>query len=131
MAVTLTTAARNAACAAIVALVDASTGVAAGSINFSTSAPATLCNCPMSNPAFGAPVTGVSTASAITTGTVSGSSNPSTVALALFVNRAGTEVFRCACAVATSPSDINLSNVAVNNDDTISISSLTYTVPAT
>jgi hypothetical protein len=129
MAVTLVTAARNAACNAIVDLLDTGTTDATGDIAFSTSAPVTLCVNNLANPAFGNSSTGVATAGTIAQGTVSGSSNPSTIALALFRNRDNTEQFRC--AVATSGSDINLTNVSVNNGDTIDISSLTYTVPAT
>lgn len=128
MAVTLTTAARNAACDAIVDLLDGGSGDATGDIAFSTSAPATLCVCNLSATAFGAASSGVATAASISSGTVSGSSNPSTVALALFRNKANTEIFRC--AVGTSGSDINLSSVSVNDGDTISVSSLTFTVPA-
>jgi len=129
MAVTLTTAARNAACDAIVDLLDGGAGDAAGDITFATSGAAlNLCTCAMSNPAFGAASTGVATASAISQGTVSGSGNPSTIAVALFRNRANTEIFRC--AVGTSGSDINLSSVSVSDSDTIDITSLTFTVPA-
>lgn len=128
MAVTLATAARNAACDAIVDLLDGGTGDATGDIAFSTSAPATLCVCTLAATAFGAASSGVATAGTIASGTVSGSSNPSTVALALFRNKANAEIFRC--AVGTSGSDINLSSVSVNDGDTITVSSLTFTVPA-
>lgn len=129
MAVTLTTAARNAACDAITALINGASGDATGDMAFSTSAPATLCVCNMAATAFGAAASGVATAATIASGTVSGSSNPSTVALCLFRNKANTEIFRC--AVGTSGSDINLSSVSVNDGDTITVSSLTFTVPAT
>lgn len=130
MAVTLTTAARNAAADAVVDLLDGGTpGDASGDITFATSGAAVnLCTCALTNPAFGAASSGVATAATISQGTVSGSSNPSTIAVALFRNRANTEIFRC--AVGTSGSDINLSAVAVNNGDTIDITSLTYTQPA-
>lgn len=129
MAVTLATAARNAACDAIVDLLDLGSGDATGDIAFSTSAPATLCVCNLAATAFGSASTGVATAATIANGTVSGSSNPSTVALALFRNKSNAEIFRC--AVGTSGSDINLSSVSVNDGDTISVSALTFTVPAT
>lgn len=130
MAVTLTTAARNAACDAIVDLLDAGTpGDAAGDLTFATaSAALNVCTCAMTNPAFGASSTGVATAATISAGTVSGSGNPSTVAVALFRNRANTEIFRC--AVGTSGSDINLSSVSVSDGDTITVTSLTFTMPA-
>lgn len=128
MAVTLATAARNAACDAIVALLNGGSGDATGDLAFSTSAPATLCVCNTSATAFGASSSGVATAAAISAGTVSGSSNPSTVALCLFRNKSNAEIFRC--AVGTSGSDINLSSVSVNDGDTITVSALTFTVPA-
>lgn len=124
MAVTLTATAKSAACDAIVDLLDGGSGDASGDIAFSTSAPATLCVCNLSTTAFGAASSGVATAAAISTGTASGSG---TIALALFRNKSNTEIFRC--AVGTSGSDINLSSVAINTNDTISISSLTVTVP--
>lgn len=127
MSVTLSTAARNAACNAIVDLLDGGTG-AAGSISFQTAGGSELAACTMSAPAFGDAANGVATANAISQGTVANSSNPSTIALAVFKNKAGTEVFRC--AVGMSGSDINLSNTSVNNDDTIDITSLTFTQPA-
>jgi hypothetical protein len=107
-------------------LLDGGTGDATGDIAFSTSAPATLCICNLANPAFGNSSTGVATANAIAQGTVS---TGGTIALALFRNRANTEIFRC--AVGTSGSDINLSSVVVNTSDTIDVTSLTYTQPAT
>jgi hypothetical protein len=125
MAVILTTAARNAAADAVVDLLDGGAGDATGDIAFSTSAPATLCINNLSNPAFGAAAAGVATAAAIAQGTVT---TGGTIALALFRNRANTEIFRC--AVGTSGSDINLSSVVVNISDTIDITSLTYTQPA-
>ena len=124
MAVTLTTAARNAAADAVVDLIDGGTGDATGDIAFSTSAPATLCICTMTNPAFGSASSGVATAAAITTGTATAAG---TCALALFRNRANAEIFRC--AVGTSGSDINLSSVTIAINDTIAVSSLTYTQP--
>jgi hypothetical protein len=96
---------------------------------FATAAAAlNLAECLLTNPAFGAASTGVCTAAAIAQGTVAGSGNPSTIAVALFRDRDDAEIFRC--AVAASGSDINLSSVSVNDDDTIDITSLTYTQPA-
>lgn len=129
MAVTLTTAARNAACDAVVDLIDGGSGDATGDLTFATTGAGTnLCTCNFSATAFGAASTGVATAATISQGTVSGSSNPSTIAVALFRNKANTEIFRC--AVGTSGSDINLTNTSVNDSDTIDITSLTVTCPA-
>lgn len=125
MGITLTTAARNAAADAVVDLLDGGSGDATGDIAFSTSVPATLCVCNLSSTAFGAASSGVATANAISQGTVA---TAGTIALALFRNKANTEIFRC--AVGTSGSDINLSGVAVSVSDTIDVTSLTYTQPA-
>lgn len=125
MAVILTTTARNAACDAVVDLLDGSTGDATGDIAFSTSAPATLCVNNLTNPAFGSASSGVATAATIAQGVASAAG---TCALALFRNRANTEIFRC--AVGTSGSDINLSNTTIAISDTIDVTSLTYTQPA-
>lgn len=128
MAVTLTNSARSAAADAVVDLLDGGAGDATGDINWQTAGAVALGTSNLANPAFGAASNGVCTAGAIAQAVVSGSSNPSTIALAVFRNRANTEVFRC--AVGTSGSDINLSSVSVNNGDTIDITSLTYTQPA-
>jgi hypothetical protein len=125
MAVTLTTAARNAAADAVVDLIDGGAGDATGDIAFSTSTPTTLCICNFSATAFGSASTGVATANAISQGTATAAG---TCALALFRNKANTEIFRC--AVGTSGSDINLSNTTIAINDTIDVTSLTYTQPA-
>ena len=128
MAVTLTTAARNASCNAIVDLIDGGSGDASGDLAFATAGDVVVCECDFSTTAFGNASTGVATAAAISQGTVAGSANPSTITKAFFRDKADTEQFRC--AVGTSGSDINLSSVVVNDDDTIDITSLTFTVPA-
>lgn len=124
MAVTLTTAAKNAACDAIVDLLDGGSGDATGDIAFSTSVPATLCICNTAATAFGSASSGVATAGTIAQGTATAGG---TIALALFRNKSNTEIFRC--AVSTSGSDINLTSVTISTSDTIDVSSLTVTVP--
>lgn len=128
MAVTLSTAARDAACNAIVDLLDGGSGDANGDLAFATSGDTVVCECELSATAFGASSTGVATAATISQGTVAGSANPSTIAKAFLRNKADAVIITC--AVGTSGSDINLSSVSVNDDDTIDISSLTFTVPA-
>lgn len=125
---TLATAARNAAANGVVDLIDAGSGQATGSLYFLTAGAVGLCECLFANPAFGNAATGVATANAIGTGTVAGSSNPSTITQAQLRDRDDTVVVTC--TVGLSASDINLSAVAVNDGDTITISSLTYTQPA-
>jgi len=126
MAVTLTTAARNAACNAIVDLIDA--GVGAGTLTFylanGTTEVATLT---FSDPAFGNAATGVATASAITSDT-SATGNASAATVAILADSAATEVLRC--SVGTSGADINLSNNVIAAGETVAVSALTVTVPA-
>lgn len=125
MAVTHATATRQAMADAALNLINGGSGDPTGDLTFVTSADAILCICNFSATAFGATNgSGVATANAISSGTVSGSG---TIAKALFRNKSNTEILRC--AVSTSGSDINLSSVTVNTNDTISISSLTYTAP--
>jgi hypothetical protein len=125
MAVTHVAATRNAIADAVVDRLDLGSTDATGDIAFTTAADAVLCINNLANPAFGAAASGVATANAIANGTVTVAG---TIARAQFRDRNNAEVFRC--AVGTSGSDINLSSVAVNINDTISISSLTYTAPA-
>jgi hypothetical protein len=71
MAATLSTAARNAACDAVVDLLDA--GAGAGKLKLYTSGAVLLCTITLSDPAFGSSATGVATlAGTPLTGTASG-----------------------------------------------------------
>lgn len=125
MALTLTTAARNAACNAIVDLIDGGTTDANGDIVIMTSGDVEVATLAMSNPAFGAAATGVATAAAISDDT---SATGGTAALFKVQDRDNTEIFRG--TVGTSGADLNLSSVTIGASDTVSISSLTVTVPA-
>lgn len=124
MSVTLTTAARNAACNAIVDLIDAGSG--AGTLVFVQSDGSTeVATLTFSDPAFGNASTGVATASAITSDT---SATGGTTTIALLKDSDGTEVLRC--SVGTSGADINLSNNVIVAGETVAVTSLTVTVPA-
>lgn len=124
MAVTLTTAARNAACNAIVDLVDA--GAGAGTLVFyaadTTTEVATLT---FSDPAFGNAATGVATASAITSDT---SATGGTTTVAKFLDSDATEVLRCTVGIGSG--DIQLSNNVIAAGETVAVTALTVTVPA-
>ena len=126
MAVTLTTAARNAACNAIVDLIDA--GAGAGTLELllanATTEVATLT---FSDPAFGNANTGVATASAITSDT-SATGNAAAATVAKFKDSDGTEVLRCSVGIGSG--DIQLSNNVIAVGETVAISALTVTVPA-
>lgn len=124
MAVTHSTAARNAATDAVTALIGASGRLKFLIIGSTVSALSTVvANLALSATAFGASATGTATANAITSDT---SATGGTVAFAALTTSAGTPVIHC--AVAASASDINMSNgLAVTSGDTVSCSSLTYT----
>ena len=120
---TLETSARNAACDAIVDLIDA--GAGAGTLVFQTSGDVEVATLTFSDPAFGAASTGTATASAITSDT---SATGGTVAQASAFDSNAAKVIEF--TVATSGADINLSSLTVGAGDTVSVSSLTITVPA-
>lgn len=125
MAVTHSTAARDAATNAVTALIGTS-----GKLVFRTSgtvsAPGTaVATLSLSATAFGASSSGTATANAITSDTnATGDASP--VATATLQTSGGTVVIHC--AVAASASDINMTNgLTVAAGDTVSCSSLTYT----
>lgn len=125
MAVTHSTAARNAATDAVTALIGTSGKLVfrlSGTVGAPGTAVATLT---FSATAFGAASSGTATAAAITSDTAA-TGNASPVATATMQTSAGTVVVHC--AVAASGSDINMTNgLTVNAGDTVSCSSLTYT----
>ena len=125
MAVTHSTAARNAATDAVTALIGAS-GKLAFRLTGTVSAPGTtVATLSLSATAFPAAVTGTATANAITSDT-NATGNASPVATATLQTSAGVVVIHC--AVAASASDINMTNgLTVAAGDTVSCSSLTYT----
>lgn len=123
MAVTLETAARNAACNAIVDLIDA--GAGAGTLVFETSGDVEVATLTFSDPAFGNAATGVATASAITSDT---NATGGTIAQASFYDSDSNKVLEL--SVGTSGADINLSSLSISASDTVAVSSLTITVPA-
>lgn len=125
MAVTHSTAARNAATDAVTALISTSGNLVfrlTGTVTSPGTAVATL---PLSSTAFGASSTGTATANTITSDT-NATGNASPVATATLQTSGATIVLQC--AVAASASDINMSNgLTIASGDTVSCSSLTYT----
>jgi hypothetical protein len=126
MAVTHSTAARNAATDAVTALIGASGNLVFRISPSTVSAPGTaVATLPLSATAFGAASSGTATANAITSDT-NAAGNASPVAFATLQTSVGTVVIQC--AVAASGSDINMTNgLVVAAGDTVSCSSLTYT----
>lgn len=125
MAVTHSTAARNAATDSVTALISTSGNLKmrlSGTIGSPGTAVATL---PLSATAFGASSSGTATANAITSDT-NATGNASAVANASLETSGGTLIIHC--AVAASASDINMSGgLTVASGDTVTCSSLTYT----
>ena len=119
----LTTAARNAMCDAFVDLIDA--GSSAGTLQFQTSADAEVATLTFSDPAFGNASSGTATASAITSDT---NATGGTIAKARLFDSNSTEVVEL--TVGTSGAEINLSALAVTAGDTVAVSLLTFTMPA-
>jgi hypothetical protein len=125
MAVTHSTAARNAATDAVTALIGAN-GRLAFRLSGTVGSPGTVVSTlNLSATAFGASATGTATANAISSDT-NATGNASPVATATLQTNGGTVVIHC--AVAASASDINMTNgLVVAAGDTVSCSSLTYT----
>jgi hypothetical protein len=126
MAVTHSTAARNAATDAVTALIGTSGNLVFRISPSSVASPGTaVATLPLSATAFGASSSGTATANSITSDT-NATGNASAVAFATLQTSGGTVVIHC--AVAASGSDINMTNgLTVNSGDTVSCSSLTYT----
>lgn len=131
MATTLTTAARNAACDAIVDLLDA--GNEAAQVRFmlanGTTEVATLT---LSDPAFGASSTGVATMDNTpvpTDSSATGNASAATIALFESMNTGTpTEVFRCSIGVGSG--DIQMTNNVIAATEEVQLTAFTFTVPA-
>ena len=132
MAVTLTTAARNAACNAIVDLVDAGAGdstLVFYLANASTEV-ATLTFAATAFGASGAVNPGEAVAAAITSDT-SATGNAAAATVAKFLDGDGTEVLRCTVStIAAGTGDIQLTNNIITAGETVAITELKVTVPA-
>lgn len=120
---TLSTAARNAACNAIVDLCDA--GVGAGKLVIRTSGDVEVATLTLSDPAFGNAATGVATASAITSDT---SATGGTAAKFTLEDDSAAAIITG--TVGTSGAELNLSSTTIGAGATVSVSSFTVTVPA-
>lgn len=132
LAPSISTAARNAACDAVVDLVDAGTppgllkiyaGSVPADVNAALGGATLLGTLTMSNPAFGSASSGVATASAITSDTSADAT--ATATFFRITNAAGTAIIQG--NVGTSGADLNLSSTAITSGGTIAVSSLTYT----
>lgn len=126
MALTIGTPARNAACNAIVDLLDAGSANAAGACVLRDGA-IELVTIPFNNPAFGNAATGVATmdntpepqANAIADGDAD---------VAEFIDRDETVVM--SGTAGTSGAEVNLDNVSIANGQLVKLTTGTCTVPA-
>jgi hypothetical protein len=121
----LEAATRSAACDAIVDLIDAG---GAGTLVFETAGDVAVATITLSATAFGAAASGVATLAGTPLSDTNATGNASPVAQASFFSGAATKILEC--SVAVSGSDINLSSLTVGAGDTVTLSSLTLTVPA-
>ncbi|MBA3622954.1 MAG: hypothetical protein H0W48_00490 [Methylibium sp.] len=123
MAITPSTAARNAAVNAVAALINAG---GAGKLRIFTAAFGTLLvELTFSNPAFGVASSGTATAAAITSGTATATG---TAAVLRVVDGAGATVFDG--TVGTSGADLIMATTSIVALAEVSASSLTLTLPA-
>lgn len=81
--------------------------------------------CAFSSTAFAAASGGVATANSITNGTAVAAGTADS-----FEVRDGDGTVIFSGTVATSGADLNISNTSINIDDVVSVSSFTYTAPA-
>lgn len=121
MAITLETVARNAACDAVVDLLDG------GTLEFQTSGGVEVATLTFGTPAFGAASAGTATANAITSDT---NATGGTIAKAVLKTSGAAAVVTYTVTATGGGGDIELSSVAIGAGDTVSVSSLTYTQPA-
>lgn len=123
----IATGVRNSMCDALVDAIDAGTTDAAGDFQIYTAAFGTLlAELAFSNPAFGAAATGTATANSITDD--SSANATGTAAVCRIRDRDNATVFEG--TVGTTGADLNLNTTSITSGDTVSISSMTVTMPA-
>lgn len=128
MAITLSTAARNAACNAVVDLVDGGSSDANGDLVLMTSGDVEVATLAFSNPAFGAAASGVATAAAIT---ADSSATGGTAALFKVQDRDNTEIWRGTVGTPGSGADLELQSTLIGAGDSVTVTAFTMTMPDT
>lgn len=134
MALTLTAAARNAACDAVVDLVDVGTGTAKIQISSTLDdyvGAELLAEVDVQNPAFGAASAGVATLLGVPLSDTS-ANNTGTAAFMRIVDRDATEIFKGTVTATGGGGDIELDSTSIVSGGTVTITATsTVTMPAT
>ena len=117
----LETNARNAAADAVAALCNS------GDIRFETSGDNEVALCAFGATAFGAAATGVATANAISDDT---SAAGGTIDHAYLRTTGSTPIMKATCTATSGGGDFELSSLVIGAGDTVSVTSLTLTQPA-
>ena len=127
MATTIATAAINAAADAVVDILDTGSADATGDLEIETSGQAVLVTCLFANPAFGSAAEGVATANAIGQGTATGAG---TAAECDIRDRDNGNVIEGSVTAPAGGGEIELTNLVIAVSDTVDITAMTYTQPA-
>ena len=128
MATTLSTAARNAACDAVVDLVDA--GAGAGKIRIKSAGGTVIAEVAFADPAFGAASTGVATALGVPlTGAGVAAAGTGTAAATFDVTDSANTVLWSG-AVGNGSGELSLNNTNIANGQVVTVTSFTHTQPA-
>ena len=126
MAITLTASARNAACDAIVDLVDGGSSDSTGDLVLMTAGDVEVATLAFSNPAFGASSAGVATASALSNDT---SATGGTATKCKVVDRDNVTVWEGTVGITGSGEDVELASNIIGAGDIVAVTSCTFTMP--
>lgn len=129
MAITLSTAARNAACAATVNLIDA--GAAAGKLVLKSAGDVVLCTITLNDPAFAAPATGAAAldVSPALSGTGAAAAGAGTAATKFDFTDSDDNVV-ISGTVGVGSGELQLDNNSIAENQTVNITGYTHTQPA-
>jgi hypothetical protein len=132
MAITLETAARNAAADAVTALVDA--GTPPGDVCIRDASNNILCTIEFLTEAFGAATSGVCTADcdpALTSVGLAAAGAGTAATNFIVRNAAGTTIWSGTVTATGGGGDMTLDNVSIAEDQVVNITGFTFTMPAT